>query len=277
MGVSMPDKRERATSFGAIAEDYDRFRPGPTAEVVDWLLPANASTVVDLGAGTGALTRLLVDRVEQVFSIEPDDRMRAFLAEHIPAATALPGRGDAIPLANETADAVLVSSAWHWMDVEPTLAEIARVLRLGGTLGVVWSGPDRRVPWLRRWLALGRHPDNVATGIVAALPDVETTAGPGAAAGARERHRFSLPAGAPFTEPEVADIQWSRMMTIDDLVGLASTYSTVITLQPAERDAALAAAKAWLEAEPELGGGRSPIELPFRALCWRTTRALADT
>jgi SAM-dependent methyltransferase len=205
--------------------------------------------------------------------------MREFLAGHVPAAIALAGRGDAIPLEGETADAVLVSSAWHWMDVEPTLVEIGRVLRPGGTLGVVWSGADRRVPWIRRWSALGRQPDDVSAGIAAALPDAETTAGAGETArGARDRHRFRLPAGAPFTEPEVADFQWSQMMTIDLLVGLAGTYSTVITLPPAKREVVLGAARAWLEAEPDLAGGeRNEIELALRALCWRTTLAVRDT
>jgi len=270
------EQHVRATSFGAIAEDYDRFRPGPATEVIDWLLPADARTVVDLGAGTGALTRLLVPRVPQVLSVEPDDRMRQVLIDNNPGAVALSGRGDAMPLDDAIADAVLVSSAWHWMDVEPTLGEIARVLRLGGTLGVVWAGPNRRVPWFRQWVGRARDSSGVATGIADALPESETAAEAGNARNAeRHRHNFALPAGAPFTEPEFAEILWSTTMTIDDLVGLAGTYSTVITLPPGSREEVLRAARTWLVAQPELADPETGgIEVPFLAMCWRTTRAV---
>jgi SAM-dependent methyltransferase len=298
-GASMPEETKRATSFGAIADDYDRYRPGPTSEVLEWLLPADAQTVVDLGAGTGALTRLLMGRVAHVWSVEPDDRMREFLVEHIPGAIGLAGRGDDIPLEDEVADAVLVSSAWHWMEVEPTLAEVARVLRPGGTLGVVWSGPDRRVPWLRRWLGRARNASTGSVNIADALPDSAASADAAASAGANteasagastesapgasaaehlERHRFSLPAGAPFSEPEHTTIEWSRLMTIDDLVGLAGTYSTMITLPDEQRDEILRAARTWLEADPELAAaGEHGIELAYRALCWRTTSTTRTT
>lgn len=267
----MADRAARAMSFGSVAEDYDRYRPGPTAEVVDWLLPAGAGAVVDLGAGTGALTRLLVGRVPHVFSIEPDDRMRAVLAANNPAATALAGRGDAIPLEDESVDAVLVASAWHWMEVEPTVAEIARVLRPQGRLGVVSTGPDRRVPWLGTFLRRTRQSE-LSEDLVAEL------AGGGASSAAatddrraRERHRFALPEGSPFTPAEFAEFHWSRTMTIDDLVGLAGTYSGVITLPPEQRDTALQIGRAWLESQPELAES-GELELPFRAACWRTNR-----
>jgi trans-aconitate methyltransferase len=70
-------KAARAASFGAAASHYERYRPGPPVEAVDWILPAHVRTVVDLGAGTGALTRLLVGRADEVVAVEPDDRMRA--------------------------------------------------------------------------------------------------------------------------------------------------------------------------------------------------------
>jgi SAM-dependent methyltransferase len=265
----MADKAERAMSFGTIAEDYDRYRPGPTAEVVDWLLPAGATSVADLGAGTGALTRLLVVRVQHVFSIEPDDRMRAVLSEHSPTATALKGRGDAIPLEDGSVDAVLVASAWHWMDVEPTLAEIARVLRPPGRLGVVWAGPDRRVPWLATFLGRARQA-GLAENLVEGLTMIgDSGPGAGEVATAAERHRFFLPEASPFTPPEFAEFNWTRTMTIDDLVGLAGTYSAVITLTDTERRQALRLARAWLESQPELSES-GQIELPFRAGCWRT-------
>src|SRR5262249_31451660 len=138
-GVNMA---ERASSFGGVASHYERYRPGPPMAAVDWLLPSRPSRVVDLGAGTGALTRLLVERADEVVAVEPDDRMRAVLAEQVPGARAVEGRGEAIPLPDGVADAVFASSSWHWMDPVATLTEVARVLVPGGTLGAMWTGPD---------------------------------------------------------------------------------------------------------------------------------------
>ena len=104
-------KRQRANSFGQAAAEYERYRPGPPAEVVDWLLPTRADTVVDLGAGTGALTRLLVDRADRVIAVEPDERMRAVLAGEVRGVTAVEGRGESMPVEDGVADAVLASSS----------------------------------------------------------------------------------------------------------------------------------------------------------------------
>jgi len=181
----------RARSFGTVAEDYERWRPGPSPSVVDWLLPARARRVVDLGAGTGALSRLLVERVDEVVSVEPDPRMRQVLVRRVPGATVLDGRGEQLPIDDASADAILVSSAWHWMDVEPTLTEAARALRPGGVLGVVWSGPDWAgggVDELRG--VIERDPSYA--GLLATLADQVVT---------DDNRRLVVPPGFPFTEP----------------------------------------------------------------------------
>ena len=100
-------------SFGAIAGDYDRVRPGPPPEAVDWLLPDRRDVVVDLAAGTGLLSRALTGKAGHVIAVEPDDRMRAVLAARSPGVEVLAGRGEAIPLPDASADTVLVQSAWH--------------------------------------------------------------------------------------------------------------------------------------------------------------------
>lgn len=140
----------RSQSFGSIASAYERYRSGPPSEEIDWMLPSHTRTVVDLGAGTGALTRLLVPRAEVVIAVEPDERMRTELAANVPDARAVAGRGDSIPLPDGSADAVLASASWHWMDPIPTLHEVARVLAPGGWLGAVWAGPDPEGPLLLR-------------------------------------------------------------------------------------------------------------------------------
>jgi SAM-dependent methyltransferase len=180
------------------------------------------------------------------------------------------------------------------MDVEPTLAEVARVLRPAGRLGIVWAGPDRRPPWVRRLLSRGR-----ATNAIPEIVDTDQPSGPEDAGGAggpddaggadrpgqgqdtgdssaegagtAPGHRFFLPEHSAFAAPEFASIEWSRTMTLDDLVGLAGTFSRVITLPTEERERVIRRARTWLESQPELAQ-TGQVELPFRAACWRTNR-----
>src|SRR5580658_5514569 len=91
------DSKIRSRSFGQIAEDYDRFRPGPPDEAIEWLLPDQATDVLEIGAGTGGLTRQLVRRVPHVTAVEPDDRMRSVLAQRAPGAEVVAGQAEEIP------------------------------------------------------------------------------------------------------------------------------------------------------------------------------------
>src|SRR5580704_15924855 len=110
------ERQRRALSFGGIAEDYDRCRPEPPIEAVDWVLPPSARIVAEIGAGTGALTRRLATRVREIHAVEPDARMRAVLERRVPSANVLDGRGESIPLPDDSVDAVLAASSWHWVD-----------------------------------------------------------------------------------------------------------------------------------------------------------------
>src|SRR5262245_6339605 len=127
-------------SFGAVAGEYDRLRPSPPSEAVDWLLPARRDVVVDLAAGTGLLTRALAGKVGQVIAVEPDERMRSVLQARSGDVEVLAGRGEAIPLPDASADAVFVSSDWHWMEPGLDAPESGWVMRGGGRFGGVWHG-----------------------------------------------------------------------------------------------------------------------------------------
>jgi SAM-dependent methyltransferase len=244
----------RALSFGSIADSYDRFRPGPPAAAVDWALPAGAVDVLDLGAGTGALTRRLLARVgTKVVAAEPDSRMRAVLTRRSADALAVGARAEALPFADGSFDAVVVSSAWHWMDPVVTVPEIARILRPGSRLSILWNGPARNIEWVGELLGRRRRP------------------GGDAHSSGRPRHRVELPAGSPFTHPETTVIQWSTPMNPDQLVGLAGTYSAVITRQPAERQALLARIERRAAGHPDLARGAT-VDLPMGCRCWRATR-----
>ena len=122
-------------------DDYERGRPGWPAQVADVAdVPASA-TVLELGAGTGKLTRLLTPRFAYVIAVEPDEAMRHVLASLCPMAEIRAGSAEAIPLADGRVDAVFAAEAFHWFDGERALAEIARVLRRPGALILMWNVP----------------------------------------------------------------------------------------------------------------------------------------
>jgi SAM-dependent methyltransferase len=126
-------------------DDYERGRPGWPHAVLDAVdLPA-AATVLDLGAGTGKLTRLLAATYDRVVAVEPADAMRRLLVRLCPQAAAAAGHAREIPLADRSVDAVFAAEAYHWFDDERALAEIARVLREGGALILLWNLPAG--PW----------------------------------------------------------------------------------------------------------------------------------
>ena len=137
------ERAVRALSLGAVAATYDRYRPAPPHAAVAWLLPQRVKVAVDVAAGTGALARRLLDRADQVVTVEPDERMAAVLARRLPSVRLLVGRGESLPLADASADVVLVSSAWHWLDHGEAVPEFARVLRPSGLLGICWTSLDR--------------------------------------------------------------------------------------------------------------------------------------
>jgi SAM-dependent methyltransferase len=131
---------ELRLSFGNAAADYERGRPGWPAEIAEvGGLPREAE-VLDLGAGTGKLTRVLARRFERVTAVEPDASMRALCSQA--TLCCLDGSAEAIPLADHSVDAVFCAEAFHWFDWPVALAEIARVLRPRGTLVLAWNVPS---------------------------------------------------------------------------------------------------------------------------------------
>jgi len=139
VGRPVPASGEQARSFDRVADAYERGRPGWPPEVLDLVPVPDEATVLDLGAGTGKLTRVLAARYAHVIALEPLAEMRAILAEHVPAAEPLPGVAEAIPLEDAAVDAVFVGQAFHWFANDIAVAEIARVLRPGGVLARMWN------------------------------------------------------------------------------------------------------------------------------------------
>jgi SAM-dependent methyltransferase len=241
---------DRATSFGLIAADYERYRPPPPPSVADWLLPEGAQRVADVCAGTGGFSRVLARRVDGVIAVDLDTRMVGRASLSVLSVLGVCGRGEALPVRSSSLDAVLVSSGWHWLDEDAALSEIARALRPGGVLGVVWNGPDRTVGWVAELLGRG-------------YPRRDRTSGP--------RHHFRIPAGEPFSEPVSRTIEWTLPRTVPELVGLAGTYSRFITLPQPEREN-LARRVALVAEDRLMQRDQASVELPMRARCWKATR-----
>lgn len=268
------EKAERAASFGEVATHYERFRPGPPAAAVDWLLPDHVSRVVDLGAGTGALTRLLGGRADEVIAVEPDDRMRSVLVEEVPGITALKGRGESMPIPDGTVDAVLASSSWHWMDPIPALHEVGRILVPAGILGAVWSGPDPEGPFLvqaRALLAGGgegeaAEADNAGTSETNELSEFIL------GDGSRPSSTLEIPPGIAFARPDHEVFQWDVALNADDLIGLLGTFSWIILMPEDQRTRVVAEARRVLNEVLGIKGDVT-VDVAFRAEAYRSRRS----
>jgi SAM-dependent methyltransferase len=234
----------QASSFGAAAAAYQRARPPYPTEAVDWLLPAGASRVLDLGAGTGKLTRQLCDRGLDVVAVEPSAGMREQLALSVPEARLLAGTAEQIPLDDGAVDAVLVAQAWHWIDPARAVPEVARVLAPGGRLGLVWNVRDESHDWVAE---LGR--------IMHRFGDDES-----------DDPRPVV--GPPFGPLERRAVAWRFRLARDAVLDLVASRSYVIVLPPDERDAVLAEVRHLLDTDPSLAG-RNEVELPYVTQCFR--------
>lgn len=238
---------DHARSFDGAAPLYAAARPDYPASALDWLLPVGARRVLDLGAGTGKLTRQLVDRGLDVVAVEPSSPMLAELRRELPQVTAHEAPAEVTPLPDADVDAVLVAQAFHWFDAERALPEIARVLRSGGRLGLLWNFDDDRVDWVNALAAA-----------------IGTTA----RANLREP---DVAAPEPFTDVATAEFPHGQRLTPVGLQGLIQTHSFYLVQDEAGRAAVRRQLDAFLRSHPDVAG-RESFVLPYVTRCWRATR-----
>jgi len=237
-------RQERSLSFGSEAAAYERGRPSYPPEAIDWLLPSGARDVLDLGAGTGKLTTRLVERGLDVIAVDPIAEMLELLSTALPATPALLGTAEQIPLPNNSIDAVLVAQAWHWFDPERAVAEVARVLRPGGRLGLVWNTRDERSGWVKDLGRIIGHEDDPFNNTV------------------------ELP--APFTDVQRQHVEWTSYLTPQALIDLVASRSYCITSPAEVRTQTLDQVRELLATHPALASS-SGLALPYITVCIRAT------
>jgi SAM-dependent methyltransferase len=234
-------------SFGPAADLYDRIRPAYPAEAVAWALGAPPRRVVDLGAGTGKLTRVLADAGHDVVAVEPDDGMLARLAESLPGVPALAGSAEDVPVPDASVDAVVAGQAYHWFDLAKAHPEIARVLRPGGVFVPIWNYRDEDVPWVAELTALLDMYDGSLRAVRPALP-------------------------AELFEPvESAVFRHAVRMTPDSLVDLVRSRSYYLTATPELRADLERRVRELCATHPALRG-HDAFDLPYQTFAYRAAR-----
>ena len=244
----------RRLTFGAHADAYERARPEWPEEAARWLVPDDAKLVVELGAGTGKLTRAVAALGKRVVAVEPDPRMLAVL--HGLVLEGVEGSAEAIPFGDGAADAVAAGSSLHWFELELALREIHRVLRAGGRFGFGWNHRDDRHPAIAR--------------MAHAVHAAQTRA-----PGPRWRSRdwaAELTASGLFRDVEQARFEHVHELPREALRDHLMSYSGVAALSEDERRPVLSEVAALLDSDESVSGeGR--LRLPFVVSAYRATRA----
>ncbi|RYB93769.1 class I SAM-dependent methyltransferase [Nocardioides oleivorans] len=237
-----PSHVDRSRSFGSVAEAYDRGRPSYPAEAITWLMGGEAKVVLELAAGTGKLTRDLVDQGHAVFATEPDEAMLAILRERVPEVSAKVATAEEIPANDRSVDVVVVAQAFHWFDHEVALAEIARVLKPGGHLALVWNSRDERIPWVRKM------------GDLLGIQDRDTSS-------ARLLGESEL-----FAETEETTFKNWQEVNRESILDLARSRSNFAVMGEAERSENLSKVLAFYD---EYGRGMDGMQIPYVTRCYR--------
>lgn len=245
-------RHELGQSFQDGGEHYDRVRPGYPANSADWLIrsvgmTAGAADAADIGAGTGKFTTLLVERGLVVSAVDPSTDMLAQLRRTLPGVFALEGTAEATGLADGAFDVVSVAQAWHWCDPRMASTELARILRPGGVLGLIWNQLDTSVPWVHR-LSRIMHAGDVHK------PDFRPAVGP------------------EFAGLESHLTRWEDPVTTVDIVELAKSRSYYLAAGENTR-AKVRANLDWYLHEHLAHSGAEVIGLPYLTQTWRAFKA----
>jgi SAM-dependent methyltransferase len=238
-----------ARGFARAPDEYERGRPSYTEEAITWLAEAlglrRGTRVLDLAAGTGKLTRALVATGAGLVAVEPVDEMRAKIDGALPAVEVLRGTAEAIPLSDASVDAVTVGQAFHWFRADEALAEIHRVIRPGGRLGLVWNGRDDSTPW------------------VAALTEIVEPYRGNAPAYRREAWREAFERTTLFGPLEHRRFRLEHELDREGIVARVTSVSFIAALPDDERKRIAERVRELLASDPAVRG-RERVVLPYR-------------
>jgi SAM-dependent methyltransferase len=242
---------ERARAFGSVAPAYAVLRPTYPAGSVSFLTGGTGAgrRVLDLGAGTGLLTELLVVAGHEVVAVDPSASMLGQLTSRLPDVPTVVAGAEALPLPDDDVDVVTAAQAAHWFDPAPAAAEMARVLRPGGTVGLLWSLRDDRAPW------------------VAALSAILAAEGV-------ERFRPATVADVLAREMdatvEATEQVFVQRATPDDVVAGLATRSYAAAMTPERRAAFLDGVRELIATHPDTRD-REAVEVPHVVSAFRLT------
>jgi SAM-dependent methyltransferase len=251
-----------ARGFGAEAAAYDRARPSYPPDAITWLTErlnlGPGRQLVDLAAGTGKLTRLL-DRIgANLIAVEPVAAMRAKLHEQLPQVPVLAGVAEALPLADKSVDAVVVAQAFHWFDARRAMAEIARVVRPGGHLALIWNARDRSIEWVDQvWSVMDQAERNAPW-----RDDGDGNAPPDSTLRRTERY-LAGPSDvnwSPWTEGTFFHVQHS---THDDVIDRVRSVSHIAALPPPSQRGVLDEIRTILTEHPQTRQ-KATVGIPYR-------------
>jgi SAM-dependent methyltransferase len=238
-------------SFGAAAAPYEEHRPDYAQAAVRWALElAPGARVVDLGAGTGKLTAVLVALGADVVAVEPDPAMLTELRRVLPAVRALPGSAEAVPLPDGSVDAALAGNALHWFDMAVAGPELARVLVPDGILAGLWNLLDDRVDWVA---GLERVSGSAAIG-----PRDTFSSWRNATV---NLHLPSNELTARFGSPEQNEFPHGQRRTADSLLATIETRAGMLVMPEQERAATLGRMSAFLASRPETAHGEFTLPM----------------
>jgi SAM-dependent methyltransferase len=246
----MPVHDVAASGFDAQADAYERARPSYPLDAVAWIVDhlrvGPGAAVVDLAAGTGKFTRLLAPFGSDLVAVEPVAGMAGHLRAALPGVPLVSSAAETLPFATHALDAVTVAQAFHWFDADAAFAELRRVLRPGGRVGLVWNARDRSIDWVDQvWGIMDRVEKRAPW---------------------REHERWSesaLGSRPGFGPLHEATFFHEHRLAPDDVVTRVRSVSHVAVLAPADREVVLDEVRALLASHPETKG-RDVVAMTYR-------------
>jgi len=243
--------------FGTTTELYEKIRPAYPEAAVAMLLRelgiGRGRIVVDVGAGTGKLTRVLTRTGATVIAVEPLAEMRERLAANVPLAVPFDGTAERMALRDGSAHAITVAQAFHWFDGDRALAEFHRVLAPGGKVGLIWNVRDRRTPWVDAW-------DRIVDRVDPDRPDHASGA-----------WRLAFERTTLFGPLEAREVAYAQALTPSEIVDRAASVSSIASRPEPERERILDEFRELAATHPDIRG-RETVTLPYLTKVYWTER-----